>query len=144
MSRPKPFTVVGIIFLALGAFSFLSVAQGWYLEEEVLWRSGLLGLLDILIAYGILAQQWWVEYAFVLNAAGQATAVVLRAMHDGFSGLLLFGAAGALVACALAWYFHRNRNALSHDRVSYIIGTLFLVLWASNFWIALSLIVPTL
>lgn len=135
------FTVLGIIFLALGVLSFLTVVQGWYLAGTVAPRAGIYGLLDILVAYAFFARQWWLLPAFVLNAIGQMFLVSYRGyIMQELNGSVLFALFGAAVALGIAAYIYRSRRILTHTNPSYILGGLFLATWTVGFWYALTLI----
>jgi len=141
--HPKVFTVLGIVFLAIGALSFLTVAQGWYLSHSVLWRAGLFGLLDILIAYAFFDRQRWLEPALGLNAAGQATLLAVHAYYStALGGQFFFAVFGTTLAIALFWYVHRNRDMLKHTNASYVLGGLFVCTWGVSFWYLLSNFLP--
>lgn len=138
-TRPKPFVVLGIVFLILGALSFLTVAQGWYLAQTVLPRAGIYGLLDLLVAYGFFARQWWLVPAFGLNALGQLALIGVRAAYTATPlNSFLFACFGAALAVGLFWYTYRKRDTLLHDRASYVLCALFVLSWGAGFWYALS------
>ena len=141
--RPRLFTLLGIVFLCIGAFSFLTVAQGWYLEQAVLWRAGIFGLLDILIAYAFFSRQLWLEPALGLNAAGQMTLLAVHAYYSpALGGRFFFAIFGTALATALFWYVHRNRAILDRAGTSYVLGGLFVCVWMVSFWYLLSNLLP--
>jgi hypothetical protein len=139
--RPKAFTVLGIIFLALGVLSFLTVMQGWYLAQSIAPRAGVYGLLDFLVAYAFLARQWWLLPAFALNAVGQIALFSMKAYYaQELNGQVLFSLFGTIVAIGIAAYVYRKRTILVHDKLSYVLSGVFLATWGVGFWYALTLI----
>lgn len=139
--RPKAFTVLGIIFLALGVLSFLTIVQGWYLAQTIAPRAGVYGLLDFLVAYAFLARQWWLLPAFAINAAGQIVLFSMKAYYvQELNGAVLFSLFGTVIAVGIAAYVYRKRKILVHDRPSYVLSGVFLATWGVGFWYALTLI----
>jgi len=130
--RPLSFTILGVGFAVIGAFTLLNIAAAlvqFHVVRE--WAVAYAGM-DFLIAYGFITRQRWLAWVTALNCA---SVVVIAAITLSLGTITTAAPLiiGVLVNISVLYYVWEKRRLLAPHPHEYAAGGLFILLWLYAF-----------
>ena len=125
------FLICSLCFFFIGTITVLDIVGAFHTTHAIVWRLIPLAGINVLIGYGFLIREAWLESAFAINFISMGLIAALSALVGSMQMALLVGVA---LNALLFMFLRLNRSALHTFPYSFMRMLLFAVLWLTAVW----------